>query len=100
MDAAATDQPQPGWSFEQWSTYWAEHPQGFEVYYAAYPGEAGLEYVAAVYEEIGAKADCAADNWESEELYQYWEKAAYGEAYWAYRKYEQQYNWPPVGIAV
>lgn len=54
-----------------------------------YPGAAGLEYVAAAYEEMGAQADTDADP-DNEALYQYWERAAYGEAFWAHQVFEQQ----------
>lgn len=61
----------------------------FEASATVHSSPAGLEYVGAVYEQLGAEADSAA-NWADEALYDY-SQLAHGEAFWAYEKLREDH---------
>ncbi|NIY68098.1 hypothetical protein SMALB_6180 [Streptomyces malaysiensis] len=64
--------------------------QEFQICFQCYQGPAGLEYVAAAYEELGARADSDADL--SNEFLYHYADVAYGEAYWISKKYDQKWR--------
>jgi hypothetical protein len=60
------------------------HAVDFEEFIGNYDVPGGLEFVAATYEQLGARMDSDASP-QNEELFHYSE-AAYSEAFWAYER--------------